>query len=43
MEVIFVDRLRDYKAGVAKTTNIDTVLMNNIRKGTCIISDEVWE
>jgi hypothetical protein len=43
MEVIFADRLLDYTASVAETTNIATALMSNIKKSTCIISEEAWE
>ena len=40
---VISDRLRNYKADVSKTTIIITALMCNIKKGTCIVSEEAWE
>ena len=43
MEVIFDNRLCDYKAGAAETTDISKAQMSNIKKDTCIIYEEAEE
>ena len=40
---VISDRLCNYKADVAETTIITTVLTCNVKKGTCIVSEEAWE
>ena len=43
MEVISADRPHDYKVGATETTQIATVLMSNIKTGTCILSEEACD
>ena len=43
IEVISVNRLRNYKVSAAETTKIPTAQMSNNETGTCVISEELWD